>query len=312
MSLVEAFVKNYKSIREMEENLRTNEDCIAYLEELIWEGFPISPFDETSKVYKCKDGRYKCKNTNRYFNVLTGTIFENTKLPLIMWFKAMFYLIANRCGVSSTALAEMLGVTQATAWNMLQKIRKCMSFENNHQLKGVVEADEFIEGGLLKNMHYDKKLEVKAKGGYYNKVPLHGMVERNGNAVINHVPNTEADTLNAKILKHVAIGSTLYTDENQGYKNLSDFFQHNFVVHSKGNYAVGIVNTNSIESVWATFGRMFSRYIHMSIKHLQNYANECVFRYNTRKMEKFDACVWLLQNVMQTRITRKELALGYQ
>ena len=138
------------------------------------------------------------------------------------------------------------------------------------------------------------------------------MVERNCNAVINYVPNTEADTLNAKILKHVAIGSTLYTDENQGYKNLSDFFQHNFVVDSKWNYAVGIVSTNSIESVWATFGRMFSRYIHMSIKHLQNYANECVFRYNTRKLEKFDACVWLLQNVMQTKITRKELALGYQ
>lgn len=70
MSLVEAFVKNYKSIREMEANFKTNEDCIAYLEELIWEGFPISPFDETSKVYKCQDGRYKCKNTNKYFNVL--------------------------------------------------------------------------------------------------------------------------------------------------------------------------------------------------------------------------------------------------
>lgn len=120
------------------------------------------------------------------------------------------------------------------------------------------------------------------------------MVERNGNAVANVVPNTEADTLNSKVLKYAQLGSTLYTDENQGYKKISHLYNHDFIIHIKCNYVNGNVYTNTIESVWATFGRMFSRYIHMSIKHLQNYANECVFRYNTGKMEKFDACVWLL------------------
>jgi transposase-like protein len=100
MNTIEAFVFNFKNLKQMEETLKTNDDCIAYLEELVWEGIPVSPFDETSKVYRCKNGRYKCKNTNKYFSVLTGTIFENTKLPLLTWFKAMFYVIANRCGVS--------------------------------------------------------------------------------------------------------------------------------------------------------------------------------------------------------------------
>lgn len=310
MSLVEAFVKNYKSIREMEANLKTNEDCIAYLEELIWEGVPTSPFDETSKVYKCKDGRYKCKNTNKYFNVLTGTIFQNTKIPLTYWFKLIHYIVSHRKGISSTTVADLLGVTQTTAWYMLQKIRKCMGKENNQQLHGEIEADEFIAGGLLKNMHYDKKLEAKAKGGYRNKIPIHGMVERNGNAVANVVPNTEADTLNSKVLKYAQLGSTLYTDENQGYKKISHLYNHDFIIHSKCNYVNGNVYTNTIESVWATFARTLATYIHVSGKFLQNYANECIFRYNTRKMKSVDACIWLLQNIVQTKITWKELSLG--
>ena len=159
-------------------------------------------------------------------------------------------------------------------------------------------------------MHYDKKLKAKAKGGHRNKIPLHGAVERNGNTVINVVPNTEADILNARVLKCVKPGSTLYSDENVSYQRISHFYNHKSIVHSKCKYVDGDVYTNTIESVWATLARTLATYIHVSAKHLQNYANECVFRYNTRKMKPIDACIWLLQNIMSTRVTRKELLLG--
>lgn len=310
MSITKILKQNFKNINELEKVLKTNQDCIRFLEELIWEGIPVSPFDKSSKVYKCKNGRYKCKNTGKYFTVLTGSIFENAKLPILTWFRAIYFVITLRKGVPSTTLANILGVTQKTAWFMLQKIRKAMEVENNHKLEGIVEADEFVAGGLLKNMHYDKKLQAKQKGSYQNKTPLHGMVERKGNAVINVVPNTEADVLNAKILKHVKIGSTLYTDENQGYKRISHFYNHDYVVHSKGNYVQGNISTNTIECVWATLARTLNTYIRVSKKFLQNYANECVFRYNTRKMKHIDACIWLLQNIASTKVTWKEIQLG--
>ncbi len=63
--------------------------CIDYLESVIWNGNPVSPFDPSSKVYKCKDNRYRCKNTGKYFNVKTGTIFEGTKIKLQYWFIAI-------------------------------------------------------------------------------------------------------------------------------------------------------------------------------------------------------------------------------
>src|SRR5438874_8925962 len=84
----------------------TEQDCVNHLEEVIWDGkLPTSPFDPTSKVYKCADketsgkypakySRYKCKNTGKYFNVRTGTILENSNIPLSKWFLA-FYIYSS-------------------------------------------------------------------------------------------------------------------------------------------------------------------------------------------------------------------------
>lgn len=313
MNIGEALKKNFKNIREMEKVLKTDKDCIIYLEALIWEGFPVSPFDETSKVYKCKNGRYKCQNTNKYFNVKTGTIFENTKMSLINWFKVIYYEQAHKKGIASTTVARLLGISQSTAWYMLQKIRKAMGTENLQQLKGTVEVDEYYEGGSLKNMHYDKKLEVKARGTYQNKKLLQGFVERDGDAVIRVIPDSTDSTLIAGVLRYVKRGSTLYSDDNPSYQKIPPLYTQGSVVHSRGNYVDKCnknIHTNTVESLWSTFSRTIGEYIHVSRKHLQNYANEVVFRYNTRRMEPIDACIWLLQNIVCTRVTRKEIILG--
>ena len=60
------------------------ESCIVYLEQLRWGDKVVSPFDLESTVYKCKNHKYKCRNTGKYFNVKTGTFLEGTKLPLSM------------------------------------------------------------------------------------------------------------------------------------------------------------------------------------------------------------------------------------
>lgn len=295
----------------MEQELNTRKKCIKFLEELVWEGVPESPFDADSVVYKCANGKYKCKNTGKYFTVLTGTIFENTKVPITKWFKLIQLIIANRDGIPSTTAGNILGVTQSTAWNMLHKIRKVMGIENFQQLRGIVEADEFVAGGRLGNMHFDKKKKAKEKP-YQNKMPCHGMVERNGNAVINVIPNMERDTLCARVLKYAKHGSVLYTDENPSYEKLNPFYRHDNVVHSKGNYVKKGTNihTNTIESLWNTFSRTLKTYISVSPKYLQNYANESVFRYNTRKMNHVDACIWFLQNIVSSKITWRQIRLG--
>lgn len=64
--------------------------CYDLYEQWKWGDKVVSPFDPTSKVYKCKNHKYKCKNTNRYFTVKTGTCFANSKIPFTKWFYVMW------------------------------------------------------------------------------------------------------------------------------------------------------------------------------------------------------------------------------
>ena len=312
MNLVKSLYKNFKSLIELQEAFPDEDACMAFLEQIRWEGIIINPFTGgCDDYYTCKKKwTYKCKKTKKYFNAKTNTIFENTKISLRIWFQVIFRMITSKQGIPATTIAREYGRSRKTAYFMLMKIRNAMQFENCQKLSGTVEADEYYAGGTLGNMHYNKKLEAKQNMNYNNKIPVHGLVERKGDAVITVVPNFEADTLNANVLKYVKLGSTLYTDENQSYKRIARFYDYNFVVHSKGNYVKGKVHTNTIESVWASLTRILKTYIRVSKKHLQKYANETVFRYNTRKMKINEACLWLFQNIENTKITWEEIRLG--
>jgi len=117
--------KEFNSILELLQTFQNEQDCINHLEELRWEGYVVSPFDTTSKVYKCKNNRYRCVNSGKYFNVKTNTIFDNTKISLQKWFLAIWLITFNKKNISSFRLAKDLDVTQKTAWLILQRIKKC-------------------------------------------------------------------------------------------------------------------------------------------------------------------------------------------
>ena len=309
MNINEALYKKFKSLKDLRAIFKTNEDCIEFLEELIWRGEPVSPYDITSQVYKCKDGWYKCKNTGKEFNILTKTLFQNTKIDLPTWFEIIFREHSDKGGLAATTIMRDYGLSYTTAWHMLHKIRNAMGFENHKELSGTVEVDEYYAGGSLKNMHYDKKLKVKEKT-YQNKKLLQGFVERNGDLVIRTVADMTESTLNAGVLRYVKTGSTLYSDDNQSYQKLPPLYNRGIVVHSKGRYVDKdnkSLYTNTIECGWSGFERIESTHIKISNKHLQNYAKEPVFRYNTRKMKSADACIWFLQNILGTNLTWKDI-----
>ena len=88
---------------------------IKHLEKIIWKGKPpVSPFDPNSKVYRYKNGKYRCKNTSKYFTIKTGTIFENSKLPLWKWFYALHLYSGHKKGISSHRIAKEIKTTQTT------------------------------------------------------------------------------------------------------------------------------------------------------------------------------------------------------
>ena len=74
----------------------SEQKCIDFLESKRWGGKVVSPFDSQSKVYKLSNNWYKCKNTGKFFNVKTGTLFAETKLSLQTWFTAIYIVVTSK------------------------------------------------------------------------------------------------------------------------------------------------------------------------------------------------------------------------
>ena len=288
------------------ETFPDEKSCIKYLEMLRWKDGVVSPFDKTSKVYKCKNNKYRCKNTGKYFDVKTGTVFANTKLPLRYWFYAMFLFLSHKRGVSSCQLARDLGVTQKTAWNMLNKIRTYMNVFNNGSLSGEVEIDETFVGGKNKNRHADKKVKNSQGRSFKDKVPVFGMLQRNGNMIAKVVDNTKSSILEPYIKTYVKEESVIYTD-GWDYGELNELYVQRSVDHGRHFYGTTFissdgeliqVSTNKIENSWSHLKRtIFGTYYKVSKKHIQKYVDEFVFRFNTREYSDCERFELYLQNI---------------
>jgi transposase-like protein len=191
----------------------------------------------------------------------------------------MYLVVTARKGISSMQLAKEIGVTQKTAWFMLQRLREACAGKTD-KLSGIVEADECFVGGLEANRHQSKKKRLG--GGAVGKTAVMGLRERGGRTIAMPVENTNKETLQNAIYDHVELGSTIMTDEALAYKSLNGpFFKHESVNHLGGEYTRGPVSTNSIESVWALLKRgIYGTWHQVSAKHLGRYVNEVAFRLN--------------------------------
>lgn len=305
------FNLNIKSVFELTQIFSTEQICIDYLEVMKWSNAPISPFDETSKVYKCKNNQYRCKNTGKYFNVKTGTMFENSKVSLRKWFMAIWLVTSHKKGISSIQLGKDIGVRQATAWFMLQRIRACFGIENSNELEGIVECDETFIGGKNKNRHKDKKVKNSQGRSFKDKTPVMGMLQRDGKMNAFVVPDTKRNSIQPLVCRYVnPETTTLISDEWLGYTGLDKYYDHKIIDHSKKEYVSlqdSSVHTNNIEGSWNILKRSVSgMYNHVSKKHLQKYVDEFVYRFNLRKVTDQEKFRYLLLN-SNVRTKYKEL-----
>jgi hypothetical protein len=114
----------FESIEAIANAFPNEESCMQHLEYLRWNGFVTSPFDPFSKVYKCSGSRYRCRNTGKYFNAKTGTLFYNSKIELQKWFMAIWIITNAEKNITSTELGVDLGITQKSAWYLLRRIKR--------------------------------------------------------------------------------------------------------------------------------------------------------------------------------------------
>ena len=238
----------------------------------------ICAFCQSREVYQILDKRFRCKRCGKRFNAFTNRWYGQLKISASHW---LWLIKLFELEVSSHRIAQELKVSYPTALKATHLIRQAiLSKSKNYELllKGEVEADESYFGGKRKG---------KRGRGAYNKVPVFGILERDGLVSVDVVPNVGAKTLLNMTIKKVRRGSIVYTDKFRCYDSLMFCgYRHLKVDHGK-YFANGKVYINGLEGFWSFAKERLMKYHGVSKEKFPLYLKELEYRYNNRNKDLF-------------------------
>ena len=304
----------FKTLLEAIQYFADPNHCLDYMVSRRWpNGVECPTCGSKDARFLANQRRWECKakHAKKQFSAKVGTIFEDSPIPLEKWLPAVWLLSSNRNGISSWELHRALGVTQKTAWFMLQRIRLAMQDENfGGKLGGEVEIDETYIGGKARNMHKDRRERALGGkgGGVVGKVGVQGILERGGKIKTAVIRDSKRGTLVPNINKNVEASTHVFTDELQAYFGLQANFTHDVINHME-SYVNGNIHTNGIENFWSLLKRgLNGTYVGVEPFHLFRYVDEQAFRFNNRlPLGDADRFSYLIRKCVGKRLTYAEL-----
>jgi transposase-like protein len=286
-----------KKQMEFEKQFATGEQCREYLFQLRYpEGFKC-PKCGGEKAWRTGRGKYQCQTCRKDTSVLTGTIFQDTHTPLTIWFRAIWYVVAQKHGASALNLRRILGLgSYQTARTMLYKLRCAMIRPGREKLKGRVEIDETYIDGVIKSGRFERGSERKAL------VVI--AVEVNDNQIgrirLKLIITASSEQLLPFIEDTVEHGSTIITDGRGSYNGLKGMDYHHEIERN------GNGEKDSLLPHAHTAASLLKRWIlgtlqgSCSKEHFAYYLDEYTFRYNHRKSKnRGPLFLRLLENAVQ-------------
>ncbi len=304
--------RTFKGIDDLLKQLPDEKAAAKYWASLRWEnGEPICPYCFSKSICSFSDGiRYKCKEKDckEIFSVRVETVMEDSKIPIRKWLVAIYFLTESKKGISSVQLAEMVGITQKSAWHMMHRIRETMRQKSSVVLTGIVESDCTFIGGKMKNIHASKRALLPNGAGFTHMTPVFGLIQRGGKVMTRIVQSESGECVVPIILECVTPKSYIVTDGANAFKKIpKKSYSHRAVHHAKGEYVRGCWDSNSIESFWASAKRGYIGIYHLwSDKHLSRYMDEFTYRHNLREAGKNSRFNGVLKN-SEGQLTWKQL-----
>ena len=288
-----------RDLLELEDRFSTEAACRAYLIQLRWpDGFRC-PRCGHGQAWPVRGVYLECARCHHQASVLAGTIFQDTRKPLRLWFRAIWYLTSQKNGASALGMQRILGLrTYVTAWSWLHRLRRAMVRPGRDRLRGTVEIDETYLGGLEEGV-VGRETEKKAL--------IAVAAEEDGNGIgrirLQHIPDASACSLHSFVLASVEGGSLVHTDGWEGYNGIEGFgYKRKVTVLSRRKKQAHellprVHRVASLLKRWILGTHQGS----VSHEHLEYYLDEFTFRFNRRTSRSRGKLFFrLLQQAVQT------------
>jgi transposase-like protein len=275
-------VEDYpRDLLELEHRFSTEAACREYLVQLRWPGGFCCPRCGGRKAWPVSDLLWECAACHRQVSVTSGTIFQDSRLPMTLWFRAVWLVTSQKNGVSAMGLQRALGLkSYKTAWTLLHKLRRAMVRPSRDRLSGRVEVDEAFVGGEEEGVH-GRQTETKAMIAVAAEEDGPGI----GRIRMRHIVDASADSLVPFIEDCVETGSVVHTDGWLGYVPLEDKDYRHEVTYLKGSSKTASELMPRVHRVAALLKRWLlgTHQGGVSVEHLDAYLDEFTFRFNRRK-----------------------------
>ena len=269
-----------RTLREFESRFATEEACREYLASLRWPNGFVCPKCGSGNAWWTARGLQMCSACGHQVSVTAGTIFQDTRTPLTLWFRAIWWVVSQKNGASALGMQRVLGLgSYRTAWTWLHKLRRAMVRPGREQLSGEVEVDETFVGGVDPGggrRHVGKKalvvLAAEVRGRAIGRIRM------------RRVADSSADSLLPFVQDAVEPGSTVITDGLQSYRGLPKLgYSHDRRVRlGSGESADALLprvhRAASLLKRWLLGTHQGA----VSREHLDYYLDEFTFRFNRR------------------------------
>lgn len=267
-----------ETMQEFAEWFPTETKCREYLASVRWGSFVCSRC-RTAETWNIRRGALKCTRCRREISVTAGTAFQNTHIPLQLWFQAIWCLVSQKHGVSALGLSRALGITRyETTWKLLKKIRGAMIRPHRERLSGLVEVDEVFLGGVRPRIGGRSPLR---------KILILVAAEDTGRGIgrirMHVISDATLVSLNGAMGEMVEPGSIVRTDGWRGYQGVErNGYRHAVVKRKPSN--PGDDPTPLVHRVASLLKRWLlgTHQGGVQHQHIQLYLDEFVFRFNRR------------------------------